>query len=269
MMISIVIDLVECYGFDFVWFVVIDVLIKVCYFDLGCLLYVQLLIVCDGEVVYFLYQGVVCEGGVLIDEILLFWIVLMIKLIMLVVFMMLVEEGKVVVDMLVYYVLFEFKDIVVYNGGGVGILFVMKLIVELMWMIDLLWYMFGFIYGFQNCLNVDVVYCEGKIENWYGNFDFDGFIGVFGKLLLEFLFGIVWNYLVVIDVLGVVVECVLGMMFDVFFVICIFVLLKMDDIFFQVLVDKVDWLVDCYMVVLGKGWIMFDCGEVSVWVCLF
>jgi len=179
--------------------------------------------------------------------------------------MQLVEEGKVAIDTSVHHVLPELKGVGVYNGGGGGVPFVTKPTAEPMRMVDLLRHTSGLTYGFQNRSNVDAAYREGKIENWHGNLDLDGFVAALGKLPLEFSPGEAWNYSVSTDVLGAVVQRVAGKPLAEVFREKIFGPLGMDDTGFDVPRDKIERLTDCYTFVPGKGRIMYDQGAKSAW----
>ncbi|QNA84322.1 beta-lactamase family protein [Sphingomonas sp. So64.6b] len=253
------------HGLDATRLAHIDGLLKERYVDSGKLPNAQLLIAREGEIVHFSSQGAAREGGKPVDESSLYRIASMTKPITSIAFMMLVEQGLVAVDTPVHHILPEFKGLGVYNGGGAGVPFVTKATAEPMRMVDLLRHTSGLTYGFQNRSNVDAAYREGKIENWHGNLDLDGFIGALGKIPLEFSPGEGWNYSVSTDVLGAVVERVSGMKLDDFFRARIFAPLKMHDTFFEVPADKIDRLTDCYTFVAGKGRVMYDRGSESAW----
>ncbi|WP_404368963.1 serine hydrolase domain-containing protein [Sphingomonas sp. MMS24-J45] len=243
----------------------IDAFLNERYLNSGKLPNCQLLIAQGGEIAHFSSQGAAREGGKGIDEGSLFRIASMTKPITSIAFMMLVEEGKVAVDTPVHHVLPEFKGLGVYNGGGGGVPFQTRPTAEPMRMVDLLRHTSGLTYGFQNRSNIDAAYREGKIENWHGNLDLDGFIAALGQLPLEFSPGEAWNYSVATDVLGAVVQRVSGLPLADFFATRIFAPLKMDDTFFAVPEDKIDRLTDCYTFVPGKGRVMYDRGEASAW----
>jgi CubicO group peptidase (beta-lactamase class C family) len=260
----------ESHGFDALGLARIDALLKQRYIDSGKLPHTQILIARDGDIVHFNSQGTARAsdskgGGTAVDESSLFRIASMTKPITSIAFMMLVEEGLVAVDTPVHHVLPEFKNLGVYAGGGAGVPFLTRPTDEPMRMIDLLRHTSGLTYSFQNRSNIDAAYREGKIENWHGNLDLDGFIAALAALPLEFSPGTAWNYSVATDVLGAVIQRVSGISLDEFFTTRLFKPLQMHDTFFQVPEDKVDRLTDCYTFVPGKGRIMFDRGEASVW----
>ncbi|WP_010187306.1 serine hydrolase domain-containing protein [Sphingomonas sp. PAMC 26605] len=243
----------------------IDAFLKDRYLDSGKLPNAQILIAQGGEIAHFSSLGAAREGGGAIDEGSLFRIASMTKPITSIAFMMLVEEGKVALDTPVHHVLPEFKDIGVYNGGGAGVPFQTKPTGEPMRMIDLLRHTSGLTYSFQNRSNIDAAYREGRIENWHGGLDVDGFVAALGRLPLEFSPGTAWNYSVSTDVLGAVVERVSGLTLPDFFATRIFTPLGMHDTFFHVPADKIDRLTDCYTLAPGKGRVLYDRGEASAW----
>jgi len=257
----------EKHGFDAARLNRIPAFLKERYLDSGKLPNAQILVSRDGEIVHFSSQGAAVEGSdKAIDEGSVFRIASMTKPITSVGFMMLVEEGKVAVDTPVHHVLPEFKGIGVYNGGGGGVPFLpVTPTAEPMRMLDLLRHTSGLTYGFQNRTNVDAAYREGKIDNWHGGHDLDGFVAALGKLPLEFSPGTAWNYSVSTDVLGAVIQRVSGMPLDEYFAEKIFKPLKMDDTGFVVPDSKVDRLTDCYTFVAGKGRIMYDRASESAW----
>ena len=243
----------------------IDALLKERYIDSGKLANTQILLARDGEIVHFGSQGPAREGGKAVDEGSLFRIASMTKPVTSIAFMMLVEEGKVAIDTPVHHVLPEFKDIGVFNGGGGDAPFGTLPTAEPMRMVDLLRHTSGLTYGFQYRSNVDAAYRAGKIENWHGGYDLDGFVAALAKIPLEFSPGTSWNYSVSTDVLGAVVQRVAGMPLEQFFATRIFAPLKMHDTFFHVPADKIERLTDCYTFVPGKGRKMYDRGAESAW----
>ena len=252
-------------GFDTARLARIEPFVKETYLDNGKLPNAQVLVAHRGEIAHFSSQGTAREGGKAIDEASLFRIASMTKPVTSIAFMMLLEEGKVALDTPVHRVLPEFRELGVYNGGGGGVPFATKPLSRPMLMLDLLRHTSGLTYGFQNRGNVDLAMREGKLENWHGNLDLDGFIGALGKLPLEFSPGDEWNYSVSTDVLGAVVARLEGKTLDQVFADRIFGPLGMDDTFFAVPESKIDRLTDCYTFVPGKGKVMYDRGAESAW----
>ena len=252
-------------GFDTARLARIDSFVKENYLDNGKLPHAQVLVAHRGEIAHFSSQGSAREGGQAIDETSLFRIASMTKPVTSIAFMMLLEEGKVALDTPVHRVLPEFRELGVYNGGGGGVPFATKPLSRPMLMLDLLRHTSGLTYGFQNRSNIDLAMREGKLENWHGNLDLDGFIGALGKLPLEFSPGDEWNYSVSTDVLGAVVARLEGKTLDQVFADRIFGPLGMNDTFFAVPESKIDRLTDCYTFVPGKGKVMYDRGAESAW----
>lgn len=255
------------HGFDAGRLAAIDAFLKAQYLESGKLPNAQLLIAREDSVVHFSSQGPAREGKKkAIDESSLFRIASMTKPVTSVAFMMLVEEAKVALDTPVHHVLPELKGIGVWAGGGGDAPFATRPTVEPMRMVDLLRHTAGFTYGFQNRSNVDAAYRAGKLENWHGNHDLEGFVAALGKIPLEFSPGTSWNYSVATDVLGAVVQRVSGMPLDRFLHERIFEPLKMDDTFFQVPADKIARLTDCYAFdEKTEKRVMFDRGAESLW----
>lgn len=252
-------------GFDADRLARIDAFVKARYLDSGKLPNAQLLIARDGKIAHFSHEGTAREGGAAVDETSIYRIASMTKPVTSIAFMQLFEQGTVALDTPVHHILPEFKGLGVYNGGGGGVPFVTKPTTEPMRMIDLLRHTSGLTYGFQNRGNVDAAYREGRIENWHGHLDLDGFVAALGKLPLEFSPGEAWNYSVATDVLGAVVERVSGQKLDAYFEEHIFAPLGMHDTGFMVPADKVERLTDCYTFKPGEGRVMYDEGGKSAW----
>ena len=252
-------------GFDPARLARIDAFLRDRYLDTGLLANAQLLVARDGQIAHFSHGGAARDGGGSIDEGSLFRIASMTKPITSVAFMQLVERGLVAVDTPVHHVLPELKGLGVYSGGGGGVPFVTKPTAEPMRMLDLLRHTSGLTYGFQNRSNIDAAYREGKLGEWHGGDDLQGFIARLAALPLEFSPGEAWNYSVSTDVLGAVVERVSGQTLDAYFAEHVFAPLGMSDTFFQVPADKLDRLTDCYALHPRHGRVMYDRGGDSAW----
>ena len=243
----------------------VETFVRERYVDSGKLPHAQLLIGRGDAVVHFSSAGMAREGGRPIAGDSLFRIASMTKPVTSIAFMQLLERGLVALDTPVHHVLPELKGVGVYAGGGGGVPFVTRPTAEPMRMVDLLRHTSGLTYGFQNRTNIDAAYREGRIENWHGNLDLDGFIAALGGLPLEFSPGEAWNYSVSTDVLGAVVQRVSGMPLADYFESHLFAPLGMVDTGFHVPPEKIDRLTDCYTFVPGKGRVMYDRGEASAW----
>lgn len=254
------------HGFDADRLRAIDAFLAERYVDSGRFANTQLLIGRDDAIVHFSSNGPAREGGAtLVDERTIYRIASMTKPVTSVAFMQLLEEGRVALDTPVHHVLPELKGVGVYAGGGGDTPFSTTPTAEPMRMVDLLRHTAGLTYGFQERTPIDAAYRAGRIENWHGNLDLDGFVAALGDLPLEFSPGDAWNYSVATDVLGLVVQRIAGQPLGDVFRNRIFAPLGMHDTGFAVPAGQTDRLPDCYAFVPGKGRVMYDRGADSAW----
>lgn len=252
-------------GFDAARLARIDDFLEHRYLESGRFAGIQLLVARDGKPVHFTSRGAMREDGTPVAADTLFRIASMTKPITSVAFMMLVEEGRVLLDDPVTAVIPEWRDLGVWSGGGGGAPFLARPLAAPMRMIDLLRHTAGLTYGFQNRSNVDAAYRAAEIENWWGPHDLDSVVRTLAGIPLEFAPGAAWNYSVATDILGLVIERISGQRLDAFFQERIFAPLGMEDTFFQVPADKVDRLGDCWTMHPAKGRILYDRGADSRW----
>ena len=231
----------------------------------GLLAGAQVLVAREGRVVHFASAGVGRASGEPLRDDALFRIASMTKPVTSIAFMMLVEEGKVMLDQPVETVIPEWKDLAVYDGGGGGAPFRTKPPERPMQMVDLLRHTSGLTYAFQHRTNVDAAYRERRIEGWHGALDLDGFVASLADIPLEFSPGTAWNYSVSTDVLGLVVQRVSGLTLDRFFDERIFAPLGMTDTGFTVPAGEVGRLGDAWAFEPGKGRAIYDPGAKSGW----
>jgi len=163
----------------------------------------------------------------------LFRIYSMTKPITSVAFMMLVEEGKVSLDDPVHRFIPAWRDLGVFQAGGLGA-FQTTRADQPMRMLDLLRHTAGLTYGFQQRTNVDAAYRKLKLDGIDSEGGLQDFIDRLGTVPLEFSPGESWNYSVATDVLGYLVEKISGQPFDAFLKSRIFDPLKMVDTSFFV-----------------------------------
>jgi len=252
-------------GFDAQRLRRIDAFLDQRYVSPGLLPHAQLLVARDGRIAHFSSLGLARENGSPLDDRSIFRIASMTKPITSLAFMQLVEDGRVALDDPVHRVIPEFRGVGVFDGGGGGAPFLTRPTAQPMRMVDLLRHTAGLTYGFQYRSNVDAAYREGRLENWNGVHDLQGFVAALAKLPLEFSPGTAWNYSVATDVLGAVVERVADRSLDEVFRDRILAPLGMDDTGFHVPADQVDRLTDCYSFVPGTGRVMYDRGAESRW----
>ncbi|QHL90142.1 serine hydrolase [Sphingomonas changnyeongensis] len=243
----------------------IDAFLAERYLETGRFKGTQLLVSRDGVPVHFSCAGTMRDDGRPMQPDTLFRIASMTKPVTSVAFMMLVEEGRVMLDDPVHNVIPEWRDLGVYQGGGAGVPFVTRPPATPMRMIDLLRHTAGLTYSFQNRSNIDAAYRQTRIEGWWGPHDLDGVAATLAGIPLEFSPGEAWCYSVATDILGLVIERLSGQRLDAFFAERIFGPLGMADTFFQVPADRIDRLADCYTLHPEKGVTLHDRAEESAW----
>ncbi|MDB5691471.1 MAG: hypothetical protein JWO81_534, partial [Alphaproteobacteria bacterium] len=253
-------------GFDPARLARLDRFIAERYLEPGLLPHAQLLVARDGIPVHFSTQGAARAGSdAPLGEDAIFRIASMSKPITSVAFMMLMEEGKVALDLPVADVIPELAELGVYEGGGGGSAFRTRPPDRPMLMLDLLRHTSGLTYDFQYRSNVDAAYRARKLQTLRPTRNLDDFVAALGEVPLEFSPGEAWNYSVSTDVLGLVVERVSGMKFEAFLESRIFAPLGMTDTGFHVPAAKRERLPDAWALHPEKGRILYDSGAESDW----
>ncbi len=161
-------------------------------------------------------------------------------------FMMLVEEGRVALDDPVHRWIPAWRELAVYDSGGLGN-FGTRPVDAPMRIVDLLRHTSGLTYGFQNRTPLDAAYRSEKVDPFSNTEGLESFIAQLAGLPLEFSPGTAWNYSVSTDVLGYLVGKISGMSFDAFLQERIFGPLGMLDTAFHVPDDKAERFADCYL----------------------
>ena len=216
------------------------------YIDNGRLPCAQLQIARGGQLVHQSVLGKAnLETGAAYTEDTLVRIYSMTKPITSVAFMMLVEEGKVLLDDPVHRFIPSWRDMGVYVAGLPG-MFQTKPTDAPMRMLDLLRHTSGLTYGFQIRTNVDAAYRKAKVEPFEQTEGLEGFVQGLAKIPLEFSPGSAWNYSVATDVLGYLIEKISGVPFDEFLRTRIFEPLGMADTAFHVAPDQTARFAQCY-----------------------
>ena len=242
----------------------IPAFLKAKYLDSGRLPHAAVLIGRGDEIAHLSLQGEARPGEALQGDA-IFRIASMTKPITSIVFMQLVEEGKVALTHAVASFLPEFKDVGVFVAGGGTIPFVTRPPTRPMQMIDLLRHTSGLTYGFQERSPVDAAYRKNKIDDFQSPRSLDEFIAELAKLPLEFDPGTSWNYSVSTDVLGAIIQRIEGKpLYDVF-VERVFGPLGMVDTHFQVPADKLVRMPDAYAFHPSEVKRAFDGGADSRW----
>ena len=227
------------------------------YVGAGRLPHLQLLVSRDERVLLSHISGRARESGEPLREDSLFRIASMTKPVTSVAFMMLVEQGLVVLDDPVTKLLPEFADLRVGpEGEPLG---------RPMRMIDLLRHTSGLTYGLQRQTAIDARYRELGLDHFQQKRTPDEFIAALASLPLEFSPGERWNYSVSTDVLGVVVERASGRDLESFFAECIFHPLGMEDSFFELPEEKAHRMTDAWQLGPDRRLSLYDRGERSGW----
>jgi CubicO group peptidase (beta-lactamase class C family) len=237
----------------------IDDFIQDRYIAPGRLPHASVLISRRGEVVHHGVLGLAdVERRKPLTENTLYRIYSMTKPLTSVLFMMLVEEGKVALEDPVHRVIPEWKALGVY-GGGFMETFATKPSTRPMQMVDLLRHTSGLTYGFQERTNVDAAYRKLGI----GAFgvkpsSLEETIMQLAKTPLEFSPGDLWNYSVSTDVLGYLIQKIEGKPFETVLKERLLDPLHMYDTDFHVPESKADRLAACYQYVPGKAPVLQD-----------
>lgn len=201
-----------------------------------------------GELVHSSIQGYadVASGRPLAEDS-IFRIYSMTKPITSIALMMLVEEGRVMLDDPVHRYIPAWRDLLVYAGGTLKMGWKTTAPKRPMQVIDLLRHTAGLTYGFQLNTNVDAAYRRlgiGEIEK--GNMTLARMIELLATLPLEFSPGDWWNYSVATDVVGWLVQVISGRPFEQFLAERIFAPLGMVDTGFNVRDGQEHRFVSCY-----------------------
>jgi CubicO group peptidase (beta-lactamase class C family) len=242
----------------------IPAFIKAKYLDSGKLPHAALLIGRGEDVAHLSVQGHARAGQPLKEDA-IFRIASMTKPITSIIFMQLVEEGKVALSHSVASFLPAFTDIGVFVSGGGGVPFITRPPAAPMKMIDLLRHTSGLTYGFQQRNPMDAAYRTLKLDDFHGKRSLDEFIAELAKIPLQFDPGTYWNYSVSTDVLGAVIQRIEGKPLDQIFEERLFGPLGMIDTSFFVSPEKIDRIPDCFHFHPTEKMKLFDNGDGSRW----
>jgi CubicO group peptidase (beta-lactamase class C family) len=166
--------------------------------------------------------------------------------------MMLVEEGLIGLDDLVYSHIPAWKDLGVYASGMPSLLadappsFITTPTLRPMKIIDLMTHTSGLTYGFMMRSAVDAAYRHAKVTDRQTEGGLQGMVDQLAQIPLDFSPGMAWNYSVAIDVLGYLVEKLSGLSFGEFLRMRLFEPLGMNDTSFWVPSDKTERFTSCY-----------------------
>jgi CubicO group peptidase (beta-lactamase class C family) len=242
----------------------IPAFIEAKYLDSGKLPHAALLIGRGDEIAHLSVQGDARLGQKLKEDA-IFRIASMTKPITSIIFMQLVEEGKVALSHSVASFLPEFKDIGVFVSGGGGVPFITRPAATEMKMVDLLRHTSGLTYGFQERNPMDAAYRTRRLDDFQGRRSLDEFIAELATIPLQFDPGTSWNYSVSTDVLGAVIQRIEGKPLDQVFQERLFGPLGMVDTSFFVPPEKMDRIPDCFHFHPTENMKLFDNGDGSRW----
>lgn len=242
----------EALGFSSERLARIDAHVSRNYLDCGKLPFAQILVARGGEIAHFSTQGRMDEArDVPMRPDGIVRIYSMTKPLTSVLFMMLVEEGKVALDDPVAKFIPEWVGLGVY-AGGFQASFRTTPPARPMQIVDLLRHTSGLTYGFQEQTNVDAAYRREKIGEIAVSGTLDGMVAALARMPLEFSPGEQWNYSVSTDVLGYIISCIEGRAFNEVLRRRLIEPLGMVDTDFFVPAAKRDRFAACYALD-GKG----------------
>jgi CubicO group peptidase (beta-lactamase class C family) len=191
----------------------IDAFFDAKYVQTGKLPFAMTLVCRKGEVAHHGFSGLMDEArGKKVEADSLFRIYSMTKPLTSVLFMILVEEGKVALDDPVHSLIPSWKNLGVYAGGWD--MMASKPCARPMQMVDLLRHTSGLTYGFQQRTNVDAAYRKHNIGVFEKQISLDATIEALASLPLEFSPGEAWNYSVSTDILGYLIGVIEGRPFE-------------------------------------------------------
>lgn len=236
------------------------------YLDTGRLPCAQVRVARAGQTVYECTLGSAdVEGQRALAPDSIFRIYSMTKPITSVAFMMLVEEGRVMLDEPVSKYIPEFANLQVYVSGAQGA-FVTRAPKRPMLVLDLLRHTSGLTYGFQQRTAVDAAYRASGVADVGLQGTLQDMIDKLSALPLEFSPGDAWNYSVSTDVLGYLVGKISGGTFEQFLHERLFKPLGMVDTAFHVPAEKLDRFTNCYVATPQGGLNLADAAAKSTYL---
>ncbi|WP_298400107.1 serine hydrolase [Sphingobium sp.] len=228
------------------------------YLSTGKLPHMQLLLSRDEEVLLSVAKGQARASGEALQADALYRIASMTKPVTSVAFMMLVEAGRVALDTPVTDVVPEFADLRVGRGNKAKP-------ARAMLMIDLMRHTSGLTYGLQHQTPIDARYRKLGLDEFQQPRTSNQFVADLATLPLEFSPGERWNYSVSTDVLGVVVERLMGADLESIFRDRIFDPLGMVDTTFMLPDEKAHRMTDAWKLTGKGGLSVADLGARSGW----
>lgn len=253
-------------GFDSSRLARIGAFLQERYVGAGRLPCAQVLVARGGQTVYETslgYMDIESRKPLRADAI--FRIYSMTKPITSVAFMMLLEQGKVMLDDPVAKYIPEFGNLQVYESGALGA-FRTRPPKRPMLILDLLRHTSGLTYGFQQRTAVDAAYRATGVADVGLQGTLQDLIDKIAVLPLEFSPGDAWNYSVSTDVLGYLVGKISGRTFEQYLHEELFAPLGMVDTGFHVPADKIERFTNCYVATPQGGMNLADAASTSTYL---
>jgi CubicO group peptidase (beta-lactamase class C family) len=157
--------------------------------------------------------------------------------------LMLMEEGRIALDVPVAHFIPGFANLKLQDGSAPG---------RAMTVTDLLRHTAGFTYGFHNRTPIDAAYRRMRIADMDTEGGLPAMIAQLEKQPLEYSPGEAWIYSVATDVVGYLIQLVSGQHYADFVREKILAPLNMTDTDFQVAAGKRDRFAACYLLKEGK-----------------
>lgn len=230
----------------------------------GTLPHVQFLAARDGDALFTFGAGAAREDGRPLPGDAIYRIASMTKAVTAAACLMLVEEGQIALDDPVARHLPELADLAVHVSGTVPP-FVTRPATRQPRIIDLLRHTAGFTYGIQTHSPVDQHYWMAGIHNYRARITREGMIEALRALPLVDDPGTRFTYSIATDLLGLILERVLGRSLGDIFEERIFGPLGMVDTGFQVPADKIGRFVDAWAEHPRRGRYLYDPAEAGIW----
>lgn len=241
----------------------IDQFLRDKYIEAGRFAGAQLAISRRGELVHHSVAGLADrERNTPMREDTIFRLYSMTKPLTSVAFMMLVEEGLVMLNDPVHAFIPSWRDLGVFAGGVTGSFQTRRPSAD-MRIVDLLRHTSGLTYGFQMRSNVDAAYRQMKIGDTDSEVPLARVIELLATLPLEFSPGEAWNYSVSTDVLGYLIGIISGVPFEEFLRTRLLAPLGMSDTDFFVADGNRSRLAACYSMDPSGKVVLYDDPAIS------
>ncbi|HEX7857085.1 MAG TPA: serine hydrolase domain-containing protein [Sphingobium sp.] len=232
--------------------------------DMGALPHAEFLAARDGEVLHGFHAGAARADGRALEKGAIYRIASMTKAVTAVLFLMLVEEGRVALDDPIASVLPELADLPVYAGGAFPP-FATRPAVRQPTMFDLLTHTAGFTYGFQQHSPVDQAYWKAGVDNFRASITREGMLTALAGLPLLHDPGTHFTYSVATDLIGLIAERLTDRPLEEVFGERIFARLGMSDTGFALRAEQRDRLTDAWAMHPRQGRYVYDKAEDSLW----